>query len=77
MRRLVTPLPPYCPADTVLSPLAYRASPPLPVPLPPSPCSADTPQFFQSTKFFAVLDVEEAKDLFQATSRVRRGPYLF
>ncbi len=34
--------------------------------------AAATPQFFQSTKFFAVLDVEEARELFSATNKVRR-----
>lgn len=29
----------------------------------------DTPEFFQSTKFFACLDVEEAKQLFQASTK--------
>jgi hypothetical protein len=28
------------------------------------------PQFFQSTKFFAVLDVEEARVLFNETPKV-------
>ncbi|KAG1675221.1 hypothetical protein FOA52_016250 [Chlamydomonas sp. UWO 241] len=37
--------------------------------------SADTPTFFQSTKFFAVLDVEEANALFQATTRLQLGPH--
>jgi hypothetical protein len=32
--------------------------------------SADTPVFFQSTKFFACLDVEEARELFRATRKV-------
>ncbi len=32
--------------------------------------SAATPQFFQSTKFFAVLDVDEARELFAATTKV-------
>lgn len=40
-------------------------------------CSADTPQFFQSTKFFACLDVEEAKLLFSATRKVREQLWQF
>ncbi|GIL77851.1 hypothetical protein Vretifemale_7327, partial [Volvox reticuliferus] len=37
--------------------------------------SADTPSFFQSTKFFACLDVEEARELFRATKRVSLSPH--
>ncbi|GLC44977.1 hypothetical protein PLESTB_001747900 [Pleodorina starrii] len=37
--------------------------------------SADTPSFFQSTKFFACLDVEEARELFRATRRVSLAPH--
>ncbi len=29
-----------------------------------------TPHFFQSTKFFAVLTVDQARELFEATTRV-------
>ncbi|MEW5319460.1 MAG: hypothetical protein WDW38_010611 [Sanguina aurantia] len=36
--------------------------------------SADTPVFFQSTKFFACLDVEEAKELFNATYKLHLKP---
>lgn len=63
-------LPPFAsapPDHCHLLPLPTLVSAPLSH-LPPS---ADTPQFFQSTKFFAVLDVEEAHALFHATTRVR------
>jgi hypothetical protein len=33
--------------------------------------AADTPTFFQSTKFFACLDVEEARSLFRSTHKAR------
>lgn len=34
-----------------------------------------TPQFFQSTKFFASLDVDEARELFGSTQRVHLQPH--
>eukprot|EP00798_Chlamydomonas_sp_ICE-L_P019927 gene19927-26631_t len=37
--------------------------------------SAETPEFFQSTKFFAVLDMKEARDLFGASARVHLAPH--
>jgi hypothetical protein len=39
----------------------------------PSP-SADTPEFFQSTKFFACLDVEQARELSAASTLVTLQP---
>ncbi|KXZ52202.1 hypothetical protein GPECTOR_10g833 [Gonium pectorale] len=37
--------------------------------------NADTPNFFQSTKFFACLDVDEARELFRSTKRVSLAPH--